>query len=165
MEPQRPLLVFRLAGQLGALPLESVERIAPMAELARPPGLPYLLEGILNMAGRAVPVLRLDRLLELPEQVPGLYSMLILLKSVSDCRIAILVDRVTEVVSVPASALLPVGPEDSFNACAEAAVRVRGEIVHLMSPERILLEQERETLSDFQAMSKRRLKDWELQPS
>ena len=160
MEPQRSLLVFRLAGQLAALPLESVERIAPMAQLSRPPGLPYVLEGILNLAGRAVPVLRLDRLLELPEQPLGLYSMLILLKGVSNGRIAILVDRVSEILPLPESAFLPVGKDHSFNACAEAAVSVRGEIVNVLSPARILLEKERETLSAFQAMAQRRLQDW-----
>src|SRR2546422_2036736 len=160
MEPQRSLLVFRLAGQLAALPLESVERIAPMAQLSRPPGLPYVLEGILNLAGRAVPVLRLDRLLELPEQPLGLYSMLILLKGVSNGRIAILVDRVSEILPRPESAFLPVGKDHSFNACAEAAVSVRGEIVNVLSPARILLEKEREALSGFQAMAQRRLQDW-----
>jgi purine-binding chemotaxis protein CheW len=160
-EPQRALLIFHLGGRLAALPFENVERIAPMAQLARPPASPSPLEGILNLAGRPVPVLRLDRLLQLPEQRPGLYSMLIVLKGISNGRIALLVDRVSEVLSVAASALLPVGEEDSFNACAEAVVSVRGQTIHLLSPARLLLEKERETLSEFQAMAEQRLHDWE----
>jgi purine-binding chemotaxis protein CheW len=156
-------LVFRLAGQLAALPLECVERIAPMAQLARPPGLPAPLEGILNLAGTAVPVLRLDRLLELQEQPLGLYSMLVLLKDVSNDRIAILVDRVSEIVSIPEDAFLPVADDHSFNACAAGTVSVRGEIVPVLSPGRILLEKERETLSQVQAMTQRRLQDWNLE--
>src|ERR1700731_3095496 len=97
-ERQRMLVVFHLAGQLVALPLENVESIAPMARLARPPGLPCLLEGVLNVSGEAIPVVRLDRLLQLPERRPGLYSMLIVLRGVSDCRTALLVDRVTEIL-------------------------------------------------------------------
>jgi purine-binding chemotaxis protein CheW len=134
-----------------------------MAQLASPPGLPALLEGILNLAGQAVPVLRLDRLLELPAQRPGLFSMLILLKGISDGRIAILVDRVSEIITVSEGAFVPVANQDSFNGCAEAAVSVRGEIVHVLSPTRILLERERSALSDFQAMAQRRLQDWEPQ--
>ena len=160
-EPQRILLVFHLAGQLAAIPLAEVESIAPMAHLARPPGLPSPLEGILNLAGKAVPVWRLDRLFQLPEQCPGLYSMLIILKGIPDCRTAMLVDRVSEVLSVPASALLPVGAKDSFNACAEAEFSVKGEIVHLLSPARILLQQERDALAGFQAMAQLRLHEWE----
>src|SRR5713226_8157522 len=88
LDPQRALVVFHLAGQLAAVPLENVERIAPMADLVRPPGMPAPLEGILNLGGRAAPVVRLDRLLCLPVRIPGLYSMLIVLKGVSDSWIA-----------------------------------------------------------------------------
>jgi purine-binding chemotaxis protein CheW len=160
LDPPRALLVFHLAGQLAAVPLENVERIAPMTQLARPSGMPAPLEGILNLAGTAVPVVRLDHLLQLPERKPGLYSMLIVLKGVSGGWTALLVDRVSEILTVPESDLLPLGGEDSFNACAEATVSVRGEIIHLLSPARILIEKERETLSEFQATTQRRLKDW-----
>src|SRR5258708_35758362 len=131
-----------------------------MAQLSRPPGLPAPLEGILNLAGTAIPVLRLDRLLALPEQPPGLYSMLILLKGVSSGRIAILVDRVSEILPLPESAFLPIADDHSFNACAEAAVTVRGEVVHVLSPARILLDQGREALAEYQATAQRRLHDW-----
>ena len=160
-EPHHDLLVFHLAGELAALPLENVERILPMAQLARPPGLPSILEGFLNLAGVVVPVLRLDRLLQLPVQRPGLYSMLILVKGAADGGIAVLVDRVSEVLTVPESALLPVGKEHSFNGCAAAAVAVREDIIHLLSPSQILLKKERESLSEFQAMAQLRIQHWE----
>src|SRR5579864_5694143 len=122
LDRERALLVFRLADQLAAVPLENVGRIAPMSQLARPPGMPAALEGILNLAGMAAPVVRLDRLLKLPEAPLGLYSMLIILQGVSAGWIALVVDRVSEIVSVPESALLPVRGQDSFNGCAEATV-------------------------------------------
>ena len=159
-DPQRTLLVFHLAGRLAALPFENVERIVPMAQLARPPSLPSPLEGILNLAGRSVPVLRLDRLLQLPEQPPGLYSMLTILKGISEGRIAMLVDRVSEILAVPASALVPVSKENSFNGCVEAVVSLRGQMIHVLSPTCILLAKEREILSEFQAMAQQRLHDW-----
>jgi purine-binding chemotaxis protein CheW len=134
-----------------------------MAELAHPPGLPSALEGFLNLGGTAVPVLRLDRLLQLPERNPGLYSKLIILKGVTDGEIAILVDQVSEILSVAETTFLPVGKEHSFNACTEAAVPARGEVVHLLSPARILLEMERRSLSEFQAVAQQRLRDWSQQ--
>jgi len=156
----RSLVVFHLGGKLGGLPLESVEKIAPMCDLARPPGLLAPLEGILNWGGAAVPVLRLDRLLHLPEQRPGLYSMLMLLKGRSDNQVALLVDRVSEILHVPHSEVLPVRGEDSFNACVEATVNMRGQVVHVLSPARILLEREQESLSAFRTMEQLRLDDW-----
>jgi chemotaxis signal transduction protein len=88
---------------------------------------------------------------------------LIVLKGASTGPLAMLVDRVSEVLAVPASALLPVGKEDSFNACVEAVVSVRGQTIHLLSPARILLEKERQTLSEFQTIAQQRLQDWEPQ--
>lgn len=163
VDSQRALLVFRLTGQSVALPLENVQRLALMAQLARPPGLPSSLEGILNLAGTAVPVLRLDRLLHLPAADSGLYSMLIILKGISDGWVAVRVDRVTGIVSVPETTLVPVGREDTFNGCAEAAVRVEGQTVHLLSPGRILLERERERLIEFQVLVSQRLETWEAE--
>jgi hypothetical protein len=74
-----------------------------------------------------------------------------------------LVDRVGEILAVPESALLPIGKEHSFNACAEAAVSVQGRIIHLLSPTRILLEMERAALSEFQATAQRRMDDWQTE--
>lgn len=134
-----------------------------MATLAQPPGLPAPLEGVLNVAGTAVPVLRLDRLLQLPQrQQLGLYSMLVLLKELDRGRVAILADRVREVVSLPASDLLPVGEQDCFNACSEAVVQLGERRVHVLSPARILLEKEREILSEFRTLEQQRVADWQL---
>ena len=165
LEPRsvRPLLVFELADRLAAFPLGDVERVAPMAELACPPGLPVALEGVLNLAGVAIPVVRLDRLFALPAQRLGLYSMLVILRAPSEGRLAVLVDRVSEILQAPESAFLPIGPEDSFNGCAEATVAGRDGIIHVLSPSRILLAKERAALSEFQTTAQRRLQAWEGQ--
>jgi purine-binding chemotaxis protein CheW len=155
----RVLLIFQLADRFAALPLEDVERIAPMAELACPPGLPSALEGVLNLAGVAIPVLRLNRLFDLPTQQVGLYSMLVILRAPLEDRLAILVDRVSEILPVPEDAFLPIDQEDSFNGCAEGAVAVRDRIIHVLSPARMLVAKERAALSEFQAMMQRRLQD------
>ena len=158
---RRVLLVFQLSDRLAAVRLEDVEKITPMAELARPPGLPSALEGVLNLAGVAIPVLRLDRLFDLPAQRLGLYSGLVILKTPREGRIAILVDRVSEVLAVPESGFLPMDHGDSLNGCAEATVTIGDDIVHLLSPARILLMKEREALAEFQTMALRRLQEWE----
>lgn len=156
------LLIFQLSDRRAAFPIEDVERIVPMAELASPPGMPSALEGFLNLAGAPIPVLRLDRLFGVAAQQVGLYSMLIVLRATEkDGRIAILADRVHEIVPVSQGAFLPIALEDSLNACAEAAVDPGNGVVHLLSPARILLAREREVLSEFQAMVQERLQKWE----
>ncbi len=158
----RVLLVFQIADRTAALSISDVERITPIAELAHPPGMPLVLEGLLDLAGTAAPVLRMDRLFELPAQHIGLYSMLVVLKSVDDSRVALLVDRVSRVATVPADALVPVTGEGSFNGCVEATVRLTDEVVHVLSPARLLTGKERAVLAEFLRVSERRQKQWEV---
>jgi len=160
LDSQRVILLFSVGGQAVALPLESVERIVPMAQLTCPPGLPSALEGILNLGATAVPVLRLDRLLGLPVRDVGLYSMLIILKGFIGARFALLVERSSEVLSISFGDLLPLDREDSFNACAEASFLLRGETVPLLSAQRILMEKETRALAELQALAQHRIEEW-----
>jgi purine-binding chemotaxis protein CheW len=150
------LLVFHLVGQQFAVALNRVQEIVPMARLSRPPGLPSIVEGFLNLGGSAVSVLRLDRLFNLDEYELGLYSTLVILRT-SGIPIAWLVDAVNEIVADGAESRMPVSAQQSFNGCAEAGVSVNGRMIHVLSPERILLEKERQTLAQFQALEQRRL--------
>jgi purine-binding chemotaxis protein CheW len=71
------------------------------------------------------------------------------------------VDRATEILSVFESAFLPIDQEDSFNGCAEATVAVRDDIIHVLSPTRMLVAKEQAALTEFQIMAQRRLQEWE----
>ena len=59
-------LVFHVGQCLCALPCGQVGRILLLPALDRPPNLPAAIEGVLNHAGTAIPVVRLDRLFGLP---------------------------------------------------------------------------------------------------
>jgi purine-binding chemotaxis protein CheW len=130
-----------------------------MAQLACPPGLPALLEGFLNLRGEAVPVVRLRRLFGLPEQTPGLYTPVVILKEGGP--LALLVDEVGGVLSAPEEDRLPVQEGHAFNDCVEAEVALEGRLVHLLSTDRLLLEGERRRIAEFQAVAQRRLREAE----
>ena len=66
-------LIFHSSGLDCAFPLETVREIVPMARLSCPPGLPTGLVGFLDLRGTAIPIVRLDRLFDLPEQQAGLH--------------------------------------------------------------------------------------------
>jgi purine-binding chemotaxis protein CheW len=167
---RRQVLVFHLAGQAYALPLEEVQEIVPMAELSRPPGMPSALAGFLNLGGCAVPVLRLDRLFGLREQDIGLYTPLLVLRQVEN-RVALMVERVSDLRTLPAEAILPVPPDHSFNDCAEGIVLVEGpgnsyhacadRVVVVLSAGRILLEKEQQHLAELQDREQARLRELE----
>ena len=153
------VIVFNVAAELFAFSTSCVQEIVPMAQLSRPPGLPSILEGFLNLGGTAVPVLRLDRLFGLAAIRPGLYTPLLILQ-IDNHPIGALVDQVNEVLAVTEEALLPVGGS-TFNDCVIAELSGNERTIHLLDPNRILLEQERQALVEFQAIAQRRLGELE----
>jgi purine-binding chemotaxis protein CheW len=159
-EQHSDLLVFHVAGETCAVSLKHVREILPMARLAQPPGLPSIMEGFLNLGGTAVGVVRTDRLLNLGKRAPGLYTPLVVLRA-SDGLIALLVDDVSEIVTDSPGTRLPVHEGESFNGCAEAEVALNGRTIHVLSPERILLEQERRRVAEFQTLEQQRLHNLE----
>jgi len=132
----RRLIVFTVAGEAYALPAEAVREILPMARLARPPGLPGTVEGLLALDGDAVPVLCLARVLGRGTTRVGLYTPLLLLAG--DEPRALLVDGVREIVVVPESALLPFASAEGGFVSAE--VRWQDETLHLLAAETLARE-------------------------
>jgi len=133
-----------------------------MASLARPPGLPNLLEGFLDLRGSATPVLRLDRLFRSPPSSAGLYTPLIVLRGRPQ-PIALLVERVDGILSAPDSALRPVQAEHCFNDCTEAEVVLEPDSppIHLISGERLLLAQEQSRVAELRATAQQYLHELE----
>jgi purine-binding chemotaxis protein CheW len=156
--------VFDVAGHAFALRLGSIGEIVPMAALSRPPSMPAILEGFLNLRGTAVPVLRLAALLGLPQDPLDLHTPLIIVRR-DRLPLALLVNRVAGIAALPSDALLPISKEDSFNGCVEARLTMEGQAAHLLSLDRLLIEKEQHALAHFQETENRRVRQLERGPS
>jgi purine-binding chemotaxis protein CheW len=155
-EHAQNFLIFHTSGLDCAFPIEEVQEIAPMATLSTPPGLPSGLAGFLDLRGTAIPILRLDRLFDLPDQQPGLHTPLIVLRGVLGA-IGVLVDSVRNIVPAPASRLLDLPEDGAFRGCATAVMRLDGDLIHLLSPVALLAAGEQRLLADYGARSQARL--------
>ncbi|WP_372399130.1 chemotaxis protein CheW [Azospirillum sp. HJ39] len=159
-------VVFSVAGQALALPVEAVRRFLPLPRLDRLPTAPRPVEGVFRYQGEIVPVLRLDALLDLGAGAApgGLYAPLILI-AWRGRPTALLVDRVHGDVAVEPGDRMPSDPSLSFNGCAAAAfadrVTGRGGAVTLLDPALLLSEAEGRILDAFRAAAERRLAPWE----
>jgi purine-binding chemotaxis protein CheW len=154
-ERTQNLLIFHSSGLDCAFPLESVREIVPMATLSVPPGLPSGLAGFLDLRGTAIPIIRLDRLFDLPEQLPGLHTPMIVLRGVLG-PIGILADSVRSIVPVDSSQLLEIPEERTFQGCATGAMQLDGDLIHLLSPAALLEANEARLLAGYTAMSQTR---------
>jgi chemotaxis signal transduction protein len=151
--------LFELAGHAFGVRLESVSEIVPMAALSHPPSMPRVLAGFLNLRGTSLPVLKLAALLGVPEPRLELHTPLVIVRHGS-LLLALLVDRVTGIVSVPAGAHMSIAPSGSFNGCVAgqlSELSATGDAIHLLSIDRLLLENERRILAEFQATETTRL--------
>ena len=155
-EPTQNLLIFHSSGLGCAFPLEAVREIVPMARLSSPPGLPSALVGFLDLRGTAIPIVRMDRLFDLPEQLPGLHTPMIVLRGVM-APIGILVNSVRGIVQVPSAGLLEIPVDGTFEGCATGAMEFEGDLIHVLSPAALLRANEDRLLADYSAMSQARL--------
>lgn len=159
-------VVFSVAGQALALPVETVRRFLPLPRLDRLPTAPQPVEGVFRYHGEVVPVLRLGVLLELAESggQTGLYAPLILI-TWQGRPTALLVDQVHGDVALDPEERLTSDPSLSFNGCAAGAfpdrVTGRAGTVTLLDPDRLLSEAEGRLLDAFRAAEERRLARWD----
>jgi purine-binding chemotaxis protein CheW len=150
------LLVFHSSGLVCAFPLEAVREIVPMARLSTPPGLPSGLAGFLNLRGTAIPIVRLDRLFDLPEQQAGLHTPMIVLRGIL-APVGILVNSVRGIARVPANGLVEIPSDGTFQGCARGAMEIDGDLIHVLSPTALLQANEDRLLADYTASAQARL--------
>ncbi|QFU15290.1 chemotaxis protein CheW [Microvirga thermotolerans] len=159
------VVLFHTCGMECALRRDAVRELLPVPHLQRPPGLPRPVAGFFNLSGAAVPVVRLDVLfgLEGAELSPeaGLYRHLILVGDpVADLPTALLVDRVEDVVEISSPQVFPVHERGTLNGCVEAEIETGGRLIPLLSPQRILMAEERQALAELSRQAQNRLGTW-----
>lgn len=160
-------LLLRLGTRRCALPCAAVQEILPLPRLWRPPSLPRPLAGFLNLGGEALPVLDLVRLFGLEAEAAGgeaaLYRHVVLASPpAGEAPFGLLVDRVLDLMHIPPARLRPIPPENTLNGCAVAEIETEDGFVHLLAPDRLLLEGERARLAALRQGAQARLAEWEV---
>jgi purine-binding chemotaxis protein CheW len=155
-EASRNYLLFHSSGLNCAFPLEAVREIVPMAMLSSPPGLPSGLAGFLDLRGTAVPIVRLDRLFDLPEQQPGLHTPMIVLHGTLG-PVGILVSSVRGIVAASSGGLVEIPEDRTFQGCATAIMQFDGDPINVLSPVAMLQANEERLVADYTAISQARL--------
>lgn len=90
-EKHQPLLVFTLDEIRYGLPLSAVERVLRIVEITPLPQAPEIVQGIVNVEGRIVPVVDIRRRFKLPACAVRLSDQLVLART-SRRRLALRVD-------------------------------------------------------------------------
>jgi purine-binding chemotaxis protein CheW len=129
------LLTFELEGSPYALPVECVREIVRIRPITPVPRMPEDVRGVISLRGEIVQVVDLRRRLGLEPVEPGRRSRVIVVHGGDGGVAGLLVDAVTEVLSVADDALRPASGE----AGAVDELCVRGEeFVSLVDLDRVL---------------------------
>ena len=91
------MLLFKLAGQRFALPVDRVERVLLASAMTLLPQAPDTVAGLLNLAGRHLPVIDLRRRFDQPSKTLELEDYYIVAR-LRDRGVALWVDRIGEIV-------------------------------------------------------------------
>jgi purine-binding chemotaxis protein CheW len=98
------LLSFKLDDQEYALDIANVVQVIRMVAVTRPPRAAEYMEGMFNLRGKVVPVINLRKRCGLPPKAHDLNTQL-LIAQVDGQTLALTVDVVSEVLTLPASSI------------------------------------------------------------
>lgn len=98
---QRNLVMFQVDRQVYALPIEPIVQIIEMVAVTPLPQVNHLVKGVINLHGEIVPVFDLRRYFGLPDTGKAVDAHIILVRA-GKRKLGLMVDRVSDVISLPA---------------------------------------------------------------
>jgi purine-binding chemotaxis protein CheW len=123
-------LIFELGGQRYGLAVPDVREIVRAVPPVPLPGAPAVVEGVINVRGRVVPVLDLRRRLRLPSR-PLEYTDHLVIARVDDRLVAVRVDRVLDLVRTAPADVEEVGGVATDGPSVARIARLPGELVFI----------------------------------
>lgn len=138
---------FRLGEDLYAVDIMRIKEIIRPQKLATLPKAPTFVEGVLNLRGAVIPVIDLRKRFDLPARAID-QNRRLLIVTVARHVLGIVVDEVTEVITVPVADIKP-PPKVASGVGAEYLVGVclvKDSLIMLLNPDRLLTGREADQL-------------------
>ena len=137
--------MVELDGGRYALRIEEVEEVVRAVAVTPLPGVPAVVEGVIDVRGAVVPVLGLRRRFELPLRAPTLGDRFVL-ASAGGRRVALRVDEVEEVREIDDAELEPAEAVWSAGGRISGVVRLESGMVLFAEMDSFLSQVEAEAL-------------------
>jgi purine-binding chemotaxis protein CheW len=112
-------VVFELDAEEYAVPIKTVTEVVPYLEVSPVPGAPAYILGLMNLRGKVVPVLDLEKKFNLSRSSDDNRAHIMIAESDQQLLFGILVDYVREVLKVPSEAIKPAPQAIKSNIATE----------------------------------------------
>ena len=100
------IVSFKVGDEEFGLDILSVQEIIRLQDLTRVPNSPDFVDGVINLRGKVIPVIALRKRFGLPEQDHDKQTRIVVLE-IKSIVVGLIVDSVSEVLRIPASAVVP----------------------------------------------------------
>jgi purine-binding chemotaxis protein CheW len=144
---ERQLVVFELSDENFGVDISSVESIIKMQELTKVPHAPSFVEGVTNLRGIVLPVIDLRKRFGMPKE-DGSKDTRIVVTNVDNVKVGMIVDSVSEVLTIPESVIEVTPPMISSvdTAFITGIAKLDNRLVILLDLSRVLSSKEQNSL-------------------
>lgn len=143
---------FRLGDDLFAIDIMRIKEIIRPQKLTTLPKAPPFVEGVINLRGTVIPVIDLRKRFDMPPREENL-PIRLLIVAVTGQLLGLVVDDVTEVVTVPIKDIKP-PPQMAGGVGAEYLIGVclaRESLIMLLNIDQLLSSREADELAGFRS--------------
>ena len=142
------VVVFELGSENFGVTISSVESIIKMQTITKMPHMPVFVEGVTNLRGKVLPVIDLRTRFGLPPQEADKSSRIIII-NVNKIEVGMIVDGVSEVLTIPDQNVEPAPPIASTvdSSFITGIAKVDQRLVILLDLGRVLSGNEQESLA------------------
>jgi purine-binding chemotaxis protein CheW len=104
---EKQMVLFKLGGETYGLDIATVHEIIRMQPITRVPKAPQYVEGVINLRGKTIPVVDLGKRFGMEKTSRDKCNRIVVV-NLQDTIMGIIVDSVTEVLSIAADCIQPV---------------------------------------------------------
>lgn len=143
-------LIFMLDSEHYAIEIRYVTEIIGMQVITEVPEMPDYIKGIINLRGKIIPVM--DVRLRF-RKVPMAYNdrTCVIVIDIDDISIGLIVDRVSEVLSIPEQEIVPPpGVKEGGSRFIKGVGKAGNEVKLILNCDKLLGKEEAESLSNIQ---------------
>lgn len=97
-------VTFVVADEIYGVSVHVVQSINEMVQITRLPNSDSFIEGVINLRGNVVPVINIRKKYNLPHKEYDLFTVIIIVE-IRDRLVGLIVDSVSDVISLPASSI------------------------------------------------------------